>query len=201
MGRPRHEDGREATPDRILASALAVFARDGYAKSRLADIARGAAVTRPSLLYHFASKQALYEAVVRRSFERLGGALEAAMRGSAPFPERLRRLAGAFAHELATHPEDASIVVGELTTGDGPGRTILVEQVRPLLDGVVGFVEREGRGHVRPGLDVRGAVLQVAADVLLQSATRAELRTALWGPTSPERTASLAATLFLLEDH
>ncbi len=196
MGRPRVEPGRASTPDRILASALRVFARDGFAAARLAEIARGASVTRPSLLYHFASKHELYEAVVTRSFARLGALLGDAMAEPAPFADRVRRVASAFAEDLASHPEDARIVVGELTSDDGPGRAIVIRQVTPLLDRVVTFAA-SGPG-VRPGVDVRAAVLQVAADVLLRNAATVEVREALWG--SRNRTAELAATLILAEE-
>lgn len=198
MARPRVDPDRESTPERILASALQVFARDGLAAARLADIARGASVTRPSLLYHFSSKLELYEAVVKRSFARVGALLGAAMLEPEAFPVRLRKVAEAYARELGEHPEDARIFVRELTSDEGPGRAILLDEVTTLVDRVVVFVEA-GPG-LRPGLDVRAAVVQVAADVLLASATSGAVREALWGQVSPERTAALTAMLFLAEE-
>ena len=200
MGRPRKDPDRVATPDRILQSALSVFAREGYAKARLADIARGAAVTRPSLLYHFGSKQALYEAVVKRTFDRIGVTLGGAMAEPRAFDERLRGVAVSFAGDLAEHPEDARIIVGELTSDEGPGRSILLERVTPLLATVIAFVRSEGGGRLRADLDVRAAVLQVAADVLLQNATSPEVRRALWGERSSAHTALLVTSLFLVEE-
>ncbi|MEO0601092.1 MAG: TetR/AcrR family transcriptional regulator [Myxococcota bacterium] len=200
MGRPPLDPDRPATPARILTSALRIFARDGYAAARLADIAKGAEVTRPSLLYHFRSKQVLYEAVVRGSFARVGAALAQAMVEPAPFPERLRRVAETYARELANQPEDARIVVSEMMGAEGPGLLILLDEVTPLLDRVVAFVETAEPAMLRPGLDIRAAVLQVASDVLLQHAATPPVQKAMWGTPSPARTALLTAQLFLAEE-
>lgn len=50
-------DRRRAT---IIRAAGPLFARDGYAATRLADIAAGAGVTKPIVYRHFESKKALY---------------------------------------------------------------------------------------------------------------------------------------------
>lgn len=200
MGRPRKRPDRLATPERILDAAREVFGREGFERATLAEIARGAQITRPSLLYHFASKEALYGAVVRRAFGRVTVALAVGMEESGPFATRLSKVAEAFASYLAANPTDAQIVVREMSSPDGPGRVLLLEQVGPLLDRVATFVESEGQGALRPGLPIRQAVLQVAADVLLANASSDAVRDALWGPPSPERTAWLARALILAEE-
>lgn len=57
------------TRDRILASALALFARRGYAATSIQDIVAAAHVTKPALYYYFDSKAALYQAIVDRAHE------------------------------------------------------------------------------------------------------------------------------------
>ncbi|MEN0065171.1 MAG: TetR/AcrR family transcriptional regulator [Myxococcota bacterium] len=200
MARPPVDPSRPATPERILDAATEVFARDGFVGARLAEIAAGAEVKRPSLLYHFATKQVLYEAVVRRTFSRLGDALGEVMAREGAFAERLRGVALTYASYIAGHPSDARIVVQEMTGNTGPGQAILIDQVTPLLDAVVRFIEREGDGALRPGLLVRHAVLQVAASELIAHAASDDVRAALWGPADPSRTATLATTLFLTEE-
>ena len=56
-------DERRAT---ILAAAGPLFARDGYAATRIDDIAAAAGVTKPIIYRHFASKKALYAALLRK---------------------------------------------------------------------------------------------------------------------------------------
>ena len=48
----------------ILCAAGPLFARDGYAGTRLDDVAAGAGVTKPILYRHFDSKKALYVALL-----------------------------------------------------------------------------------------------------------------------------------------
>ncbi|MBX2802128.1 MAG: TetR/AcrR family transcriptional regulator [Myxococcales bacterium] len=200
MARPRTDPSRPATPQRILAAALEVFAREGFDRASLAEIAKGAGIRRPSLLYHFPSKEALYAAVVRRTFADLAEALAPAMVPTGAFDERLATLARSFATFLGTHPHDARIVMAELLRADGPGNRIVLEQVAPLLDGVVAFIESEGRPHLKPGLPVRDAVLQVVAHTLLQASAHSAVQSALWGPVDPETTWTLTRLLFLAEE-
>jgi AcrR family transcriptional regulator len=54
-------DERRAT---ILAAAGPLFARDGYAATRIDEIAAAAGVTKPIIYRHFASKKALYSALL-----------------------------------------------------------------------------------------------------------------------------------------
>lgn len=64
----------------ILDAAGPLFARDGYAGTRLDDVAAAAGVTKPILYRHFDSKKALYVALLDRHeadlptfFERVAG--------------------------------------------------------------------------------------------------------------------------------
>jgi AcrR family transcriptional regulator len=65
-----HPDARR---DLIERAALRLFARDGYAATRLDDVASDAGVTKPMVYRHFASKKDLYLALLRRHEEDLPG--------------------------------------------------------------------------------------------------------------------------------
>lgn len=81
---PGHR-GRTATPPAriripgdqrrslIVSAAARLFARDGYAGARLEDIAAAAGVTKPMVYRHFASKKALYLALLTRHEDDLSG--------------------------------------------------------------------------------------------------------------------------------
>lgn len=55
--------------ERVLTSALATFARFGYKKTSMEDVARAADISRPGLYFLFASKQALFQAAVTQALE------------------------------------------------------------------------------------------------------------------------------------
>ncbi|MCH9687194.1 MAG: TetR/AcrR family transcriptional regulator [Deltaproteobacteria bacterium] len=196
MGRPLASANAIATPERVLEAAELAFAAVGFGAAKLADIAGRAGIRRPSLLYHFGSKEALYTQTVERCFARLSRALVEAMSAEGDFPTRLDRTVSRFVEFVDAEPQLARIVMRELLDEQGPGRPIVLGQVVPLLDVVQRFIERHGEGLLRPGLPVRAAVLQIASDVLLKGAA-GSLREPLWGPT--DHTHQLARALLLRE--
>lgn len=193
MGRPPASATALATPERLLDAAEQAFASAGFGGTRLEDIAAVAGIRRPSLLYHYPSKDSLYAAVVHRVFARLGEVLAAAMTQPASFAGRLADVCRGFTRFLDDHPAHARLLVRELVDAEGPGREILLGEVVPLLDVVERFVLIEGRGLIRPHLPVRAAILQVASGIVLRTASGG-LRDPLWGPVDHAWT--LARTLF-----
>src|SRR5919199_4627515 len=65
-GRARAED-RETREQAILDAALDVFAEKGFAASRLDDVAARAGVAKGTIYLYFASKEALFEGLIRAS--------------------------------------------------------------------------------------------------------------------------------------
>ena len=64
-GKSRREEYSAATRQALVASATTLFAERGYARTSLDEIAAGARVTKGALYGHFASKQALFRAVLQ----------------------------------------------------------------------------------------------------------------------------------------
>jgi AcrR family transcriptional regulator len=55
--------------DAVLESALLTFARHGYRKTSMDEVARSARISRPGLYFLFSSKQELFRAAVTRALE------------------------------------------------------------------------------------------------------------------------------------
>jgi AcrR family transcriptional regulator len=53
---------------RLLASAIELFTRSGYANTTVREIVEAAGVTKPSLYYHFQSKEGLYLAIMQETY-------------------------------------------------------------------------------------------------------------------------------------
>lgn len=193
MGRPRVEAGRQATTERLLAAAELEFGEHGFAGAKLSDIAARAGIRRPSLLYHYKTKEALYAALVRAVLTELGQVLQAAMQSAEGFDAQLDGIVGAFVGFLTDRPAAARLVLREIMDGHGPGHALLLEEGVPLLELVEGFLREQSEGRLPPGLPIRGALMQVVASVFVK-ASSGDLATAFWGPEDPHR--ALARHLF-----
>jgi AcrR family transcriptional regulator len=92
---PRWRRRKDARPGEIVQAALETFVERGFAAARLEEVARRAGVTRGTMYLYFPSKQALFEAVVRRSvipgIERAEQLAEEFEGGSADLLDRLVR--------------------------------------------------------------------------------------------------------------
>lgn len=74
MDRPNKNVARgEATRSQLLAIATRMFAERGYEDTSIEAVLREAGVSRGSLYHHFASKEALFEAVAEEVETDVGG--------------------------------------------------------------------------------------------------------------------------------
>jgi AcrR family transcriptional regulator len=63
------QSGEAGRRDHVLESALHTFARFGYRKTSMEEIAREARISRPGLYFLFSSKQELFRAAATRALE------------------------------------------------------------------------------------------------------------------------------------
>ncbi|BBB00967.1 putative TetR family transcriptional regulator [Actinacidiphila reveromycinica] len=74
----------------VLDAALPTFARFGYRKTSMEEVARAAHISRPGLYFLFSSKEALFRAAVTQLLERDLAAVERILADNGrPLPERL----------------------------------------------------------------------------------------------------------------
>ena len=69
-------DGQQ-TSERILSTAHRLFMERGYVGVSINDVVQAVGITKPTLYYHYADKEALYTAVATRALELMGEELRA----------------------------------------------------------------------------------------------------------------------------
>jgi AcrR family transcriptional regulator len=122
----RLETSATARVDRrvaVLDSALVTFARFGYRKTSMEEIARAAHISRPGLYFLFASKEDLFRAAVSRTLEEDLAEVERIL-GEADRPLRDRlldsfdrwagRYIGPMTRDIAAVVEDNPALLGEI---------------------------------------------------------------------------------------
>ena len=132
-----------STRDQILDAALICFAHAGYNGTSLNDIAAEVGIRRPSLLHHFASKEALYGEVFERLlsdwFARLVGAVDAPESGWSKVEGVLRAGFGFF----ADNPNYVILMRREAIDGGVHLGIDLAAVLRPMFDQAADYFRRE----------------------------------------------------------
>ncbi len=161
---------------RILLTARREFAERGFDGARLADIAREAGLSHPTLLYHFTSKAELYQAVIESAVIDWARETEAATFGALAGFEQVASLIDAAFAFFATHHDFARILRREAMDGGMRSGVAIAGALRPFLDRAVAFLEREmtaGRLRRHDPLELMqicyGAVFTYFSDAALRA--------------------------------
>ncbi len=195
MARPKKDNSHD-TVQQILLGAEAIFARDGYSKTRLEDVAGFAGISRPSLLYHFKSKENLYEALVEHIFQDLGEVLLQGMSSHSLFEKQLEDVILTFCRFMEARPGIASILVREMVASEGPGLERLKELGAPLIQNVENWIESSGR--VRSNVSIRSVMMHVISDTLLRRASPI-LGDVFWAGVGTDASLAMARALLVEE--
>jgi TetR/AcrR family transcriptional regulator len=119
----------------ILDAASAVFAEAGYGGARVDEIAKRAGVNKAMLYYYVGGKDALYEAVLSRNFQRLSEAMDGALEAGGDAEARLRRIIASVVKALAEIPDHPRLMLHEVA---GAGQSL----PKRVLEQMAGIFER-----------------------------------------------------------
>jgi AcrR family transcriptional regulator len=124
----------------ILRVAGTLFARHGYAATRLEDIAAAAEVTKPVVYRHFASKQALYLALLERHEADLPGFLAGADPAD---PAAVMTVLGHWL-DYVRENQHAWVMLFRDSTGDAAIQAVRVRVSARARETMAGFVAAAG---------------------------------------------------------
>ena len=185
---PAAEAKSAATPDQILAVATRLFAERGFDGTSLQDIADAVGLRKPSLLYHFPSKDDLRRAVLESLLLRWNDVLPRLLvAATSPdgddartSPKDSQRIAAdqftALIDEtigfFAGDPDRARLLLREGLDRPAEFRQLLVAHLRPWVAVIAERIRTSvGRGHIHGAVDPEAYVVAVINLILTSFAT------------------------------
>lgn len=153
--------------DQILTTATRLFARRGFDGTTLQAIADEVGIRKPSLLYHYPSKDDLrrnvLENLIQHWNEALPRLLGAVSRGDERFEVLIRELVGFFREDR----DRARVVVRELMDRPQEMREHLAEVVRPWVGLLSDYIRKGAEtGELHRDVDPEAYVVHVITLVL-----------------------------------
>jgi AcrR family transcriptional regulator len=169
------------TRERVLDEALASFGTKGYEATSLDALAALLGVTKQAILYHFASKEQLLEAVIDRSAAELAATLEDALAAVAVTGgggwDRIESIVRSVFRLAARRPELLGLL-REVTRLGPPAATRLNDALDPLIGRATEFLSAEMAAGTMRRQEPRLLLLSAYSSVI-GAATEVEVLRAL----------------------
>lgn len=140
------------TRQRILAAALDLFGQRGVDAVSLDEIAREVGVRKQTVLYWFASKDELIDAVLAAAVDELGATIDAALRAAPPEPlDQIDAVVSAVFRPAVRRPAVLGLI-GEIGRLSDDHAERLRRLVRPMVDRAIEALRRGmAAGSIRSG--------------------------------------------------
>lgn len=170
----------------ILAVAEQVFGEKGFAGTRLEDVAERMELRRPSLVYYFADKEALYDATFAEILGQLAGRIEATRDEPGPL-QRMEAIASAWTDFLGDRPDAARILLRQMVDELPPRSGAVQARLAAMLASIGDSIEEgAAQGLFKPMDAARYAVTIGGASLTWVTARPVVLRALGFDPLSPE---------------
>jgi TetR/AcrR family transcriptional regulator, fatty acid metabolism regulator protein len=138
----------------ILRAAIRVFARQGYHKSKVGEVAAEAGVAYGLVYHYFGSKESLLETIFRRTWKQMLRVVKEIEESDTSAQEQLRAVAGLVLQAWRIDPELVGVLVREVTRS--PQLQNEVDEIAHAFAALERIVARgQERGELRPDLDAR----------------------------------------------
>jgi AcrR family transcriptional regulator len=147
--------------DKILTEATRLFAEKGVDATSLQEISDAVGVRKPSLLYHFPSKDALHGSVLEQILSRFGDVVPRLLKAAAR-EDRFDAILDETIAFFAADPDRARLLLREALDRPRQMRELLRSHAMSWLSLITDSIKKAQRdGSMRDDVDAEAYVLQV----------------------------------------
>lgn len=147
---------------RILEVATRSFATRGFDGTSIQDIAEEVGITRPTLVYHFGSKDGLRDEVLDRLLRHWQDDLPQVLSAATTGKDRFRNGVHALLSFFRADPHRARLLAREILDRPDAISQRFARHLRPWTPLLVEYVERgRAEGRVHEGVDAEAWILQL----------------------------------------
>jgi AcrR family transcriptional regulator len=168
---------QSTSAERILSTALNLFAVKGYDATSVREICEAAGITKPTLYHFFGSKDGVLQALVQSGFQQYRTVVNAAMDSAGSFEDRVKVLARSLFESASTKPHFWRFMHSVIWAPPGTALP-QTESCTEFYDGVVGVLaaacdKAAARGEIAPGttkarmLILMGAISEAATGFVI----------------------------------
>ena len=156
----------------ILSEATRLFAAQGFDGTSLQSIADAVGIRKPSLLYHFKSKDELRRGVVEHMLSHWSEALPRLLRAATSGHDQFDAIVGEMVAFFTRDPDRARLIVREVLDRPDEVRALLEAQVRPWVRIVCDYIRKgQAQGRLYEDADPEAYCVQVINMVIASVAT------------------------------
>jgi TetR/AcrR family transcriptional regulator len=164
---PSERSSRSDIAERILEHATKLFAARGFVGASLRDIARSVGIRKPSLLYHFPSKDDLRRRVLEQMLSHWNDVVPRILRAATSGQEQFDAIARETIAFFSESPDRARLLLRELLDRPDEMRPLIELHVEPWARIVCDYIRKgQEQGRVHPDVDPEAYVVQIINLVL-----------------------------------
>ncbi len=152
--------------EQILEEATRLFAAQGFEGTSVQEIAEAVGIKKPSLLYHYPSKEALRQSVIDKLLSRWNDVLPHLLL-RATREQRFDQVMEAMTGFFRDDPDRARLILRETLDRPDDMRRRLETYIRPWIEVVAEQLDKaQAKGLVQEGVDPQAYAMNVASMVV-----------------------------------
>lgn len=157
---------REERKTEIIKASARIFAKYGYHKAKIEDIAKEAGIGKGTIYEYFDSKKVLFQEMIKNSLSQYENQIKKIAKGEAKVKNKLIDISRYHGIFLSEHMDLAQSMMSQIDILSKEMKCWMVETREELFKTMEEVIQRGiDKGEFRANLDVEGAALSIIGGI------------------------------------